>query len=59
MRVGFPLNKLYDLKLLLLTHKCFYETAPEIIQNFLKSTTAVIIYGESLRVRHILPRQSY
>ena len=54
-----PLNKL-SLKLLLLTHKCFNETVPETFQNFVKSTTAVIIYEESLiRLRHILPRQSY
>ena len=51
---------MYDLKLFLLAHKCFYQIPPQNCPEiFLKSATAVIIYEESLRLKYLFPRQSY
>ena len=55
----FSLNNLYDLKLLLLAHRSFYQTASQLSRKVLKSRTAVIIDEQSLRSRYLFPRQRY
>ena len=62
----FSLNNLYDRKLLLLAHKFFVsyvfffffltKLLPKLFRNFWKSTTAVITYEESLRLRYLFPK---
>lgn len=53
----FSLNNLYDVKLLSLPHRSFYQTTSQLSRKVLKSTTAVIIYEQSLRLRYLFPRQ--